>query len=225
MTAETTRPAQPVPATEREKTLDPDGQFARGMLTDLARMGASAAGLSLAAQLFGVGPCEGCGYRKLHCRCIDPHPFPSKATQAEPTPLEPPRYSYGPDGKGPVTLLNPVSPREWAERAQPQAPASAVKVERGRVWIVAGNQSFMLAHEGDAEELNWYAGQLRTALSSITPCVKADSEGAAPASAGTLTDSAIIGIMAAVGLRSGNITDFITFARAIEAHIKGSPKP
>jgi hypothetical protein len=50
-----------------------------------------------------------------------------------------------------------------------------VKVERNRVWIVSGNQSFMLAYEADtAEELNWYADRLRTALSAITPDVKLD---------------------------------------------------
>jgi hypothetical protein len=48
---------------------DPDGDFAKGMLMQLARMGATPAGLALGAQLFGVGPCEKCGYRKLHCRC------------------------------------------------------------------------------------------------------------------------------------------------------------
>jgi hypothetical protein len=48
-----------------------------------------------------------------------------------------------------------------------------VKVERNRVWIVKGVQSFMLAYEADTdEELNWYAGQLRAALSTITPDVK-----------------------------------------------------
>lgn len=48
---------------------DPEGDFAKGMLTQLARMGASPAALSLAVQLFGVGPCPACGFRKLHCRC------------------------------------------------------------------------------------------------------------------------------------------------------------
>jgi hypothetical protein len=39
------------------------------MMSQLHRMGASPAALSLAAQLFGVGPCPACGFRKLHCRC------------------------------------------------------------------------------------------------------------------------------------------------------------
>jgi hypothetical protein len=114
-----------------------------------------------------------------------------------------------------------------AERAQPQAPASAVKVERGRVWIVAGNQSFMLAHEGDAEELNWYAGQLRAALSIITPCVKSDS-GAAPASAGTLTVEQMWDIAIKALQFYANPKNNVPGAQArealvaIEAHIKGS---
>jgi hypothetical protein len=48
---------------------DPEGDFAKGMLIQLSRMGASPAALSLAVQLFGVGPCDKCGFRKLHCRC------------------------------------------------------------------------------------------------------------------------------------------------------------
>ena len=50
-----------------------------------------------------------------------------------------------------------------------------VEVKRNRVWIVNGTQSFMLAHEADtAEELEWYANQLRIALGIFTPCVKTD---------------------------------------------------
>ena len=55
-------------------------------------------------------------------------------------------------------------------------PASVtVKVERGHVWIVKGNQSFMLAYEADEgddpAEIEWYANQLRTVLSDFTPDV------------------------------------------------------
>lgn len=46
-----------------------DDSFVSTTLSELARRGASPAGLSLAAQLLGVGPCSVCGYRKLHCRC------------------------------------------------------------------------------------------------------------------------------------------------------------
>ena len=55
--------------------------------------------------------------------------------------------------------------------AEPSESASAptVKVERNRVWIVKGVQSFMLAYEADTdEELQRYAGQLRGILSGIT---------------------------------------------------------
>lgn len=52
-----------------------------------------------------------------------------------------------------------------------------VKVERNRVWIVNAHQSFMLAYEADtAEELNWYADQLRGALSGFTPDVNEDRQ-------------------------------------------------
>jgi hypothetical protein len=46
-----------------------------------------------------------------------------------------------------------------------------VCVERGRVWIKRGVQSFMLAYE-DEENTEWYANQLRKALSIIPPDVK-----------------------------------------------------
>jgi hypothetical protein len=71
----------------------------------------------------------------------------------------------------------PVPPTAPAEQqsaqAAPEPIAVEVSVKRNRVWIVRGNQSFMLAYEGETdEELNWYAGQLRGALFTITPCVK-----------------------------------------------------
>lgn len=50
-----------------------------------------------------------------------------------------------------------------------------VCVERGRVWIKRGTQSFMLAYEDD-ENTEWYANQLRKALSIITPDIKNDTE-------------------------------------------------
>lgn len=58
-----------------------------------------------------------------------------------------------------------------------------VKIERGRVWIVRGNQSFMLAYvpdEGDdPAEMQAYADNLRSALSGFTPCVNSAVQGAA----------------------------------------------
>jgi len=55
--------------------------------------------------------------------------------------------------------------------AQPAHAPAQVCVERGRVWIKRGVQSFMLAYEDD-ENTEWYANQLRKALSIITPDVK-----------------------------------------------------
>lgn len=60
--------AQPAPVSGATS----DDAFTSNVLADLARHGASPAGLSLAAQLFGVAPCEACGYRKLYCRCAAP---------------------------------------------------------------------------------------------------------------------------------------------------------
>jgi hypothetical protein len=37
-----------------------------------------------------------------------------------------------------------------------------------RVWIVRGCQSFMLNYEGDHDECEWYADQLRYALGLIS---------------------------------------------------------
>lgn len=43
-----------------------------------------------------------------------------------------------------------------------------VCVERGRVWIKRGTQSFMLAYDADHDaDAEWYAGQLRDALSIL----------------------------------------------------------
>lgn len=58
---------------------------------------------------------------------------------------------------------------------QRRAPLSdaEVTVERDRVWIKRGNQSFMLAYESDEPtERDWYADQLRAALAAFTPRVK-----------------------------------------------------
>lgn len=47
-----------------------------------------------------------------------------------------------------------------------------VEIKRDRVWIRRGVQSFMLAYEVESmEEAEWYAGQLRHALSIFTPRV------------------------------------------------------
>lgn len=63
-------------------------------------------------------------------------------------------------------------------------PAVEVKVKRGRVWIVKGVQSFMLAYEADTDELlQWYANQLCDVLSIMTPCVKSGISEAIPAQA------------------------------------------
>lgn len=63
-----------------------------------------------------------------------------------------------------------------ATKAAAPADAPRVEIARGRVWIVKGNQSFMLAYEPDAgddpAEMQAYADQLRAALSSFTPDVK-----------------------------------------------------
>lgn len=64
----------------------------------------------------------------------------------------------------------------WAEAldAAPDTPAAPVhvKIDRSRVWIVSGVQSFMLAYEADADvDREWYANQLRGALGLIAPCV------------------------------------------------------
>jgi hypothetical protein len=46
-------------------------------------------------------------------------------------------------------------------------PAVQVVVERERVWVKRGVQSFALAYEADTDaEREWYAGQLRTALAA-----------------------------------------------------------
>jgi len=66
-------------------------------------------------------------------------------------------------------------------RAAPAAPAVQVVVERERVWVKRGVQSFMLAYEAETDvEREWYAGQLRAALSSFTPDVKAAPAAPAP---------------------------------------------
>lgn len=58
-------------------------------------------------------------------------------------------------GQGCVACSNPLPPSGSVE----------VVVERGRVWIRRGVQSFMLAYDVDTdEERQWYAGQLRNAL-------------------------------------------------------------
>jgi hypothetical protein len=47
------------------------------------------------------------------------------------------------------------------------APAVQVVVERERVWIKRGVQSFMLAYEAETDaEREWYAGQLRSLLAA-----------------------------------------------------------
>jgi hypothetical protein len=64
---------------------------------------------------------------------------------------------------------------ERAAHAEPEAdapapaPAVQVVVDRERVWIKRGVQSFMLAYEGDKAECDWYAEQLRAALVGHQP--------------------------------------------------------
>jgi hypothetical protein len=71
-------------------------------------------------------------------------------------------------------------------------PAVQVVVERERVWVKRGVQSFMLAYEAETDvEREWYAGQLRAALSSFTPDVKA-----APAAPAPLTDAELDAVWA-----------------------------
>lgn len=66
---------------------------------------------------------------------------------------------------------------ELARAALKAFPAVQVVVERERVWIKRGKQSFMLGYEAETEaEREWYAGQLRTALSGFTPDVKTQAE-------------------------------------------------
>lgn len=58
--------------------------FAAWVLNEVHRRGGSPIALSLAAQLFGVGPCEHCGYRKLHCRCeAAPQAVPAQAEMTD----------------------------------------------------------------------------------------------------------------------------------------------
>jgi hypothetical protein len=53
-------------------------------------------------------------------------------------------------------------------------PAAQVVVERERVWLKRGVQSFALAYEAETDaEREWYAGQLRAALSGF---VKTEAE-------------------------------------------------
>jgi hypothetical protein len=80
-------------------------------------------------------------------------------------------------------------------------PAVQVVVERERVWVKRGVQSFALAYEADTDaEREWYAKQLRTAL-------------AAPAAPAPLTDEQIEAITSCLGF--GQLSP-ITVARAIE---------
>ncbi len=60
---ETELPGEPIPAPPAPH------QFARAVLSQLARRGASEAGLRLAAQLFDVAPCPVCDFVIQHCRC------------------------------------------------------------------------------------------------------------------------------------------------------------
>jgi hypothetical protein len=76
-------------------------------------------------------------------------------------------------------------------------------VERERVWVKRGVQSFALAYEADTDaEREWYAKQLRTALAAP----------AAPAPE-PLTDEQIEAITSCLGF--GQLSP-ITVARAIE---------
>ena len=64
----------------------------------------------------------------------------------------------------------------------PEAAPVKVVVERERVWLKRGVQSFMLAYEAETDdERQWYAEQLRGALAAFTPDVKTAPAQAQPA--------------------------------------------
>lgn len=81
-----------------------------------------------------------------------------------------------PNMTDPDDRLRAIQALDAFEQAQAEtkpAPAVQVVVERERVWIKRGVQSFMLAYEAETDaEREWYAGQLRAALSGFTPDVK-----------------------------------------------------
>ena len=59
--------------------------------------------------------------------------------------------------------------------AAPQPSAMSVVIERGRVWMRRGNQSWMLAYDDDEPHaVEWYAQTLRAALTEApsTPASK-----------------------------------------------------
>lgn len=99
----------------------------------------------------------------------------------------------------PATELHAVAAALASAPLPANGGALEVKVERNRVWIVNGNQSFMLAYvpdEGDdPAEMEAYADNLRAALSSFTPCVKS----AAPAQADVARDAARLDFIARNG--------------------------
>ncbi len=77
---------------------------------------------------------------------------------------------------GRVVELPAAAPAAPAGKAQPLN----IDIDRGRVWIKRGNQSFMMAYEGDEDELQWYCDRLKEALSGITPDVKTAPAAPAP---------------------------------------------
>ena len=89
------------------------------------------------------------------------------------------RMAVGVDAHGPRDLLErfiTAAPAAPAGKAQPLN----IDIDRGRVWIKRGNQSFMMAYEGDEDELQWYCDRLKEALSGITPDVKTAPAAPAP---------------------------------------------
>jgi hypothetical protein len=116
-------------------------------------------------------------------RQVGKHMFDALAAPASAQPADQELKSNPVVGQNSAYLANKTG-------AQPDQRESAavpveVKIERGHVWIVRGNQSFMLAYvpdEGDdPADMEAYASNLRAALSIFTPDVK--SVAAAPSTA------------------------------------------
>jgi hypothetical protein len=136
---------------------------------------------------------EGVRFAQRHYRVGAAAPAALAALEAEakPAPAEPVgwalvpveptadmRNAYHAVTHGDAVIMGESGAR-WAAMlaAAPAAPAGKaqplnIDIDRGRVWIKRGNQSFMMAYEGDEDELQWYCDRLKEALSGITPDVK-----------------------------------------------------
>jgi hypothetical protein len=107
---------------------------------------------------------------------------------------------------------------QFAAAPAPEAELVAVVVERERVWLKRGVQSFMLAYEADTdEERQWYAQQLRTALSSFTPDVKTAPAQAQQAAQGVPAGWHIVESDGKGGIKLWPLTDAQALQLAIEA--------